>query len=74
MVEGHPFYLDLDLNWNPDLMQLFMEKTGVSEAKFREISLLDVKEAINFFHLFCKFTFILQLFQLFLQNYKNSHH
>ena len=47
VVEGHPFYLDLDLNWNLDLMQLLLEKTGVPEAKLREMTLLDVKKSIN---------------------------
>ena len=43
----HPYKLDLDLNWNQELIELFVKKTGVSEEKLHEMSLIEVKNAID---------------------------
>lgn len=40
-------HIDLDFNWIPEIIQLFVEKTNISEKKLREMSLFDLKKEIK---------------------------
>jgi len=44
-LDYNPNYIDLDLHLKREIIQLFIDKTGVSEKKLREISLIDVKKS-----------------------------
>ncbi len=49
-VGKHPYNLDLDLHWEEELIELYVDKTGNSKKKLYEMSLLKESELItNFF-------------------------